>query len=385
MNKKLLVLGIILFIISLLLIFFPFTYKSKLITFNCDSNCSASPGVSYQAKLNEIDRVLRINKTGKGAFYPYMDYSLKDESPNFVETSKYNKNINDRVRLTKSEVESIKKLIKLSENSKYKEDVLVLLLDMIYNNNDFCLNDKACYNYYKNSDSNNDNKITYREKGDFLLNKYINYIKENDNSSEVSKKIDLSLFNCKLDNNSCTKTINSIYNNKKNTIKIKYYYKLEENNVSMHYEIYLNDKRIDEFKNTEYTISNKEELKDMLNFGGYLLIVDNKYLAFMHYKYIDINNSKLMLNVYGENKIDNNLVLPNNLNINDIEINGNVLNIWYPICKKNKFIQLNLEFNQEGLLVKTDKNKQTDKLNKTFDLEDFGVCYEIEKNKIIEN
>lgn len=402
MRNKLLLLGIIIFVISCFLFLYFTFYKVSTYNLVCDEKCTSSVDVSYSATLDDVSNTLKVIKKGNGSFEPYISFSLDDSNYLDDYNSKYNKKSSGTIKLTDSEVKNIKKLLKLNNkvNNKYDVDIIIIMLDLINNNDNYCKSDVNCFKYYKNADKDSNKTITYREKANYLFAKYEKYIKENDNVSKNSKKLSLSEFNCKYDKNSCTKEFKLKYNEFDHLIKLKYYYTVEYEKgnavASMYYDYFVNDKKIDKIKdadyyllendtpinNPKYSIIYKSGLKDMLNFGGYLLVIDNKYLAFVRETFINTDYTSFTMNIYNKSQ-EKDIVLPRVISLDDITIKKDKLYIWYPYCNDKKMVSLEFKVSDNNLEVIPSKERKMTSIENSMDKDDFGVCYNKDNSKII--
>lgn len=393
MKNKLLILGIVLFVISCFLFLYFTFYKVSTYELVCNENCTSSSNVGYSATLDDVSNNLKVIKKGNGSFEPYISFSL-DDSGYTDDYNKYNKKTSGTIKLTDSEAKNIKKLLKLNNetNKKYSVDIIILMLDLIYNNDNYCKVDMNCFKYYKNADKDNDKTITYREKANYLFDKYIKFIKDNDNVSKYSKKLSLSEFNCKYDDNSCTKEFKLKYNEYDHLIKFKYYYTIRYEDglevASMYYDFFVNDNKIDNIKvadyyllendksinNPKYSIIFKSGLKDMLDFGGYLLVIDNKYLAFVREVFINTDYTSFTMNIYNKSQ-SKDIELPRVISLNDITIKNDELYIWYPYCNDKKMVSLEFKVSDNNLDVVPSKERKMTSIENTMDRDDFGVCY----------
>ena len=398
MKKKrvLFLIGIILIVLSIASIF-GFFYETKEFTFDCNKKCTSSSDVKFNVKINKFTRNLTISESGKDYFSPYLP--LDDN----YSQDKYNKKIKTKeVKLTKYEYKNVKELYDLNKKANFNDSTafMTILLDLVYNDADYCRKDKKCIDYFKNIDSNKDSKTTYREVANSMFKDYIKYYRESDETSPNSNRISLSEFKCKYDKDSCTKTFTLNYDEKDHNVKVKYYYKENSNIVSFYTDLYVDNKKIDTSKIIDYTLIKndnenisedkpyiyRDELKDKLDLQGYILIFDNKNIGFMKTIHTSADFSSSVLDVFkNNNKIAGDINLPGAYIANYMKVNDKSLSFSYPDCNKKELVEL--EFSIKGKSLSTsDKNTKKMSEEEKLMLEENDYCYnkdtkEIEKQK----
>lgn len=401
MKKKLIIISISLFVIAALLTF-AYLYLTRLYSFTCDKTCTGNNGVEFNVNINKYTKELSINQKGKDFFVPYLPVELEvNENNNSDEviTNKYQKNNNIlTIRLSTTEYKKVKKLYNLNEQNsfRYGAPFMAILLNIAYNNDNYCNNDTKCTEYYNKYDYNKNKIITYREVGNGMLDEYINYYKENNITSPYSNKLLLSEFKCTFKENSCIKNITINHNKKKYKIKIEYYYKYNsDNKVSTYYKVSIDGKIIDDEKAIEYILLKnddenisdnqfyvyQDELEESLNFGGYLLVFGNN-IGFIKDIHISEDTSKSLLDIYSNNKkIGETINLSSNFGLDYMKVNKNSLTFKYPVCLKDELV--NVEFKiKNGLLNKKIGISSKTSSNEKDKLLGNDYCYNISENKI---
>ena len=392
-NKKIimLIVGILLVLISIFM-FLLYVYKIKDLDFECKKDCTGADLV-LNVKIDKILKELTVTKTGTGEYEPYIP--LDD-----VITKKYDKDFKElKIKLTKEELVNLEELYDLNKKIDFKDSALFMtvVLDLVYDNEDYCKKDEKCYEYYKKTDSNNDEKVSYREVGNFLFAKSIKYYKENDMFSANTNKLDLSTAECKTTSNSCTKEVAFNYDGNEHKVKIKYYYKVFDKKIVTYYDIIIDNKKIDSFKNHEYEVpvdsevapyvekgkayTNEKDLKNTLNFGGYLLSFDNN-LGFLRNTSLSMDDSEAFLNIYQNNKkVVNDINISTKYGVNSVTVNKKSIDLIYPYCGEKKLVDL--EFS-----IKSNELKTTEKSSKNMteteqeNLIGSDYCYAKDKKEI---
>ena len=397
MKKKVLILvGIILLILAVASIF-TFFYETKEFTFDCKNKCTSSADVKFSVKINKFTKKLIVSESGKDNFTPYLP--LDDV---FYE-NKYNKKIGTKeIKLTKNEYINIKKLYDLNEKTNFNNSsaFMTIILNLVYDNENYCGKNEECINHLKNKDTNKDGVITYREVANSMFKDYIKYYEESDETSPYSNKISLSEFKCKYDKNSCTKTLTLNYDEKDHKVKIKYYYKENNSIASFYTDLYIDNKKIDTLKVVDYTLLEndqenmsedklyiyKDEIKDILNIDGYIVTFDNKNVGFIENIHVSADLSSYVLNIYNNNKkVAENINLPAGYISNYMKVNENSLSFSYPDCSKKELVELEFSLKGKSLSI-NDKNTKNMTDEETSMLIENDYCYnkttkEIEKQK----
>ena len=401
MKRKigLLILGFVLLFLALCAGVY-YMYLTKDFGFECNSNCSGSSNLSFEVKVNKFNKKLEISKKGDDYFSPYLPADNKTELSYDI-TNKYQKdNKNYRVTLNSNEYKNVKELFEINEITEFKNSMpfMTILLNLAYDDNDYCLNSKDCLNDYKNYDKNNDNKITYREVANSMFDTYIKYYKENDDTSPYSNKLLLSEFKCKKDDTSCTKVVTSNYGDKNHKIKIKYYYKESDGGkkASTYYKVSIDGKKVDESKVMDFIVLKNdsdevddnqnytyiEDLKTNLNFGGQIFVLGDNTIGFLKVVHISQERSTEILDFYQNNKkVGETINLPSRYADTNLKVNKNSLTFLYPNCQTSQMEELDFSVKNMKLNITNKSSKNMNEDEKSM-LEDNDYCYNKTANKI---